>query len=116
MTIGCSSHSRDFRPHIQVRRDRQTGEEFDVLDGLMLKDGFVYKKVSIGSLVCWGVKPSKSELLQFNESNKDEPEDLGWISSVYSGQQKIKVVEASHQKSDDKQGNGYKLFDLVLFG
>lgn len=116
MTIGCSSHSRDFRPHIQVRRDRQTGEEFDVLDGLMLKDGFVYKKVSIGSLVCWGVKPSKSELLQFSESNKDEPEDLGWISSVYSGQQKIKVVEASHQKSDDKQGNGYKLFDLVLFG
>ncbi|KAM0937231.1 putative ribosomal protein L2, domain 2 [Dioscorea sansibarensis] len=106
----------DFRPHIQVRRDRQTGEEFDVLDGLMLKDGFVYKKVSIGSLVCWGVKPSKSELLQFGESNKDEHEDLGWISSVYSGQQKIKVVEASHQKSDDKLGNGYKLFDLVLFG
>ncbi|KAJ0963140.1 hypothetical protein J5N97_028262 [Dioscorea zingiberensis] len=106
----------DFRPHIQVRRDKQTGEVFDVLDGLMLKDGFVYKKVSIGSLVCWGVQPSKAELLNFSESNKDEAEDLDWISSVYSGRRKIKVVEASHQTSNDKQGNGYDLYDLVLFG
>ncbi|KAJ0963136.1 hypothetical protein J5N97_028258 [Dioscorea zingiberensis] len=85
-------------------------------DGLMLKDGFVYKKVSIGSLVCWGVQPSKAELLNFSESNKDEAEDLDWISSVYSGRRKIKVVEASHQTSNDKQGNGYDLYDLVLFG
>ncbi|ONM19784.1 4-alpha-glucanotransferase DPE2 [Zea mays] len=34
-----------FRPHIEIKRDRQTSEVFEVLDGLMFKDGFLYKKL-----------------------------------------------------------------------
>ncbi|WOK93955.1 protein RNA-directed DNA methylation 3 isoform X2 [Canna indica] len=104
-----------FRPHIELRHDRQTGEVFEVLDGMMLKDGYLYKKVSIESLVFWGVQPSSSELLMFSDGTKDTDEDLNWVSGIYNARKKKPITE-----SDDKVSavtkNGYGLHDLVLFG
>ncbi|KAL0903619.1 hypothetical protein M5K25_028011 [Dendrobium thyrsiflorum] len=136
-----SSHElEDFRPHIEVRRDRETGEIFEVLDGLMLKDGYLYKKVSMGSLIHWGVQPTSDELMKFEELDKDEVKDVGWLSSIYKARMKKKLPETSHQKNGekynqkdgeksnpkvgeksnqkdaDKQINGFDIDDLVLFG
>ena len=41
---------------------------FEVLDGLMLKDKYVYKKVYPDSLSLWGVVPTEEELLKFGPS------------------------------------------------
>ncbi|XP_020091605.1 protein RNA-directed DNA methylation 3 isoform X3 [Ananas comosus] len=112
-----SSHELDeFRPLIETRRDRQSGEVFEVLDGMMLKDGYMYKWVSNGSVVFWGVQPSESELLKFSNVNKDDSEDLDWVSSVYSGRKKVRLTDDSDNVATTSRKNEYKLHDLVLFG
>ncbi|ONK75729.1 uncharacterized protein A4U43_C03F19930 [Asparagus officinalis] len=112
-----SSHELEqFRSHIEIRRDRHSGECFEILDGLMLKDGYLYKKVSIASIVYWGVEPSKDELLKFTEMSKPEEEDVSWLSSVYNVRKKIKPSKDSDLKGSSEKGNSFNLHDLVLFG
>ncbi|XP_042427174.1 protein RNA-directed DNA methylation 3-like isoform X1 [Zingiber officinale] len=112
-----SSHELEaFRPHIVDKRDRQTGECYEVLDGMMLKDGYLYKKVSIGSLISWGVQPTSSELLMFTEVTKHTDVDLNWFSSIYGTHKKKPVTESSEDKTTNVMENGYNLHDLVLFG
>lgn len=106
----------EFRPLIETRRDRQSGEVFEVLDGMMLKDGYMYKWVSNGSVVFWGVQPSESELLKFSNMNKDDSEDLDWVSSVYSGRKKARLTDESDNVATTSRKNEYKLHDLVLIG
>ncbi|KAE8732383.1 Pectin lyase-like superfamily protein isoform 1 [Hibiscus syriacus] len=74
----------EFRPLIQFRRDRDTSIGFQVLDGMMLKDGYLYKKVSIDSLSCWGIMPTEEELLKFSNSDNNESDDLEWLSQLYA--------------------------------
>ncbi|XWS75210.1 hypothetical protein CRYUN_Cryun01aG0066000 [Craigia yunnanensis] len=71
---------KEFRPLIQYRRDRETGIGFQILDGMLLKDGYLYKKVSLDSLSCWGVMPTEEELLKFSHSDNNESDDLEWLS------------------------------------
>ncbi|XP_077220123.1 kow domain-containing transcription factor 1 [Tasmannia lanceolata] len=92
----------EFRPHIQYRSDRLIGEIFEILDGLMLKDGYLYKKVSIGSLSYFDIRPSAVEQQKFNVP-KDASNDSEWLSSLYG-------------PSESKKENGFKLHDLVFFG
>ena len=107
---------RHFRPHIEIKCDRHSGEYFEVFDGLMLKDGYLYKKVSITSIIYWGVQPSKDELLKFTEMSKAEEEDVSWLSSVYNMRRKMKSSEASDLQGTSEHGKGFNLYDLVLFG
>lgn len=83
---------------------------------MMLKDGYLYKKVSIGSLISWGVQPSSSELLMFTEVTKHTDVDLNWFSSIYGTHKKKPVAESSEDKTTNVMNNGYNLHDLVLFG
>ncbi|KAF3945897.1 hypothetical protein CMV_027775 [Castanea mollissima] len=78
-----TSELEEFRPLIQYRRDRDTNKLFEVLDGLMLKDGYLYKKVSIDSLSCSGVMPSEEELLKFKSSENNETDDLEWLTQNF---------------------------------
>ncbi|KAK3138335.1 hypothetical protein QOZ80_5AG0367480 [Eleusine coracana subsp. coracana] len=125
-----------FRPHIEMKRDRQTGEVFEVLDGLMFKDGFLYKRVALSSLIYWGIQPTETELLKFSSSpsNKSSTDDLDWVSSIYGSKKrnlpenrdmrassKAKSCKASNLKAststeifDDNEE--FNLHDLVLFG
>lgn len=82
----------------------------------MLKDGFLYKKVSIGSVICWAVQPSDMELLKFSNVSKVGDEDLNWVSSVYRGRNKMRLSEAADQQELAEKGNGFNLHDFVLFG
>lgn len=88
----------------------------------MLKDGYLYKKVSIDSLSCWGVTPSEGELQKFATSNNGESVDLEWLSQLY-GEQKQKRPR-KNDKGGEKGGgssgssmaNSFDLHDLVCFG
>ncbi|KAL2924364.1 Protein RNA-directed DNA methylation 3 [Bienertia sinuspersici] len=79
----------EFRPLIQYRRDRDTGKMFEFLDSLMLKDGFLYKKVSFDSLSFWGVNPSEDELQKFIVPCNDESDNVEWLSQLYGEQKKV---------------------------
>lgn len=119
--------NREFRPLIQFRRDRDTDLTFQVIDGLMLKDGYIYKKVPLDSLNFSGVNPSEDEILKFNSSEKSESNDLEWLSQLYGARDKKRPVK-SIKKSDKGGGkgegsssslslpNGYDVHDLVCFG
>lgn len=113
---------REFRPLIQIRRDRDTGKVFEVLDGMLLKDGYVYKKVSPDSLNLWGVEPTEEELLKFVPSENNESKDLEWLSQLYGDPKKKRVIRADkgggkgEGSSGSGVGNGFELYDLVCFG
>ncbi|KQK05519.1 protein RNA-directed DNA methylation 3 isoform X2 [Brachypodium distachyon] len=128
-----------FGPHIERRADRQTGDVFEVLDGLMFKDGFLYKRVALSSLIYWGIQPTDTELLKFSSSPsiKSSADDMDWLSSMYgqkkrnvprehdmnASSSKDKCSKASNLKGststesyDDDVNDAFNLHDLVLFG
>ncbi|KAJ6317426.1 hypothetical protein OIU76_013045 [Salix suchowensis] len=116
-----SSELEEFRPLIQYKRDRDTGKMFEVLDGLMLKDGYLYKRVSIDSLSCLGVMPSEEELLKFKSSENNESENSEWLAQIYVGQKKKRIIrnEKSGEKGEGSSASGqnrFELYDLVCFG
>ncbi|XP_011031637.1 PREDICTED: hornerin isoform X1 [Populus euphratica] len=116
-----SSELEEFRPLIQYRRDRDTGKMFEVLDGLMLKDGYLYKRVSIDSLSCLSVLPSEEELLKFKSSENNESENLEWLAQIYVGQKKKRIIgnEKGGEKGEGSSASGqnrFELYDLVCFG
>ncbi|KAK9190118.1 hypothetical protein WN943_018719 [Citrus x changshan-huyou] len=116
------SELEEFRPLIQYRRDRDTGKVFENLDGMMLKDGYLYKKVSIDSLSCWGVVPSEEELLKFQPSESNESADLEWLSQLYGERKKKRttIVGKGGDKGEGSSGssleNSFELYELVCFG
>ncbi|TVU20667.1 hypothetical protein EJB05_36885 [Eragrostis curvula] len=126
-----------FRPHIEMKRDRQTGEVFEVLDSLMFKDGFLYKRVALSSLIYWGIQPTETELLKFSSSpsNKSSVDDLDWVSSIYGSKKRNLPVDGDMKASSSKTKSSkatnlkaststeifddneqFDLHDLVLFG
>uniref|UniRef100_A0A1J3CTC2 Putative transcription elongation factor SPT5-like protein 1 n=1 Tax=Noccaea caerulescens TaxID=107243 RepID=A0A1J3CTC2_NOCCA len=124
-----SSELEEFRPLIQVRRDRDTGITFEHLDSLMLKDGFLYKKVSLDSLSSWGIIPSKEEILKFAPVERKETGDTEWISEIY-GEEKKKKIRPTGKGVGKGEGSGggkgedspesnsessYELYNLVCF-
>ncbi|XP_057979247.1 protein RNA-directed DNA methylation 3 isoform X2 [Malania oleifera] len=129
-----SSELEEFRPLIHYRRDRDTGKHFEILDGLMLKDGYLYKKVSIDSLTCWGVVPLEEELQKFTPSKNDESENVEWLTQIYGEQRKkrcrfmnLKSEKGGGSKGGGKGGKGegtsgssmennFEVDDLVCFG
>lgn len=97
---------------------------FEILDGMMLKDGYLYKKISIDSLSFWGTMPTEDELLKFEPSKKDESTDAQWLSQLF-GEKKKKEVEIikpdkgggkSGGSSSTCMGNNFEVHDLVFFG
>ncbi|OMP04197.1 hypothetical protein COLO4_09867 [Corchorus olitorius] len=122
-----SSELEEFQPLIQIRRDRDTGLYFQVLDGMMLKDGYLYKRVSVDSINCWGVMPTDEELLKFSHSDNNESGDMEWLAQLYGEQKRKKTVKTDKgggkgggEKGEGSSGsgmeNGFELHDLVCFG
>ncbi|XP_010452326.1 PREDICTED: protein RNA-directed DNA methylation 3-like [Camelina sativa] len=124
-----SSELEEFRPLIQVRRDRDTGMTFEHLDSLMLKDGYLYKKVSLDSLSSWGVTPSKEEILKFTPVDRKEAGDVEWISEIYGEEKKKNILPTGRGggkgegsgggkgegSSESKSESSYELYNLVCF-
>ncbi|VAH20895.1 unnamed protein product [Triticum turgidum subsp. durum] len=131
-----------FGPHIESKRDRQTGDVFEVLDGLMFKDGFLYKRVALSSLIYWGIQPTDTEILKFSSSPsiKSSADDMDWVSGIYGHHKKRNVPRESDMKKpasskgksskasnlkgststencdDDEDDAQFNLHDLVTFG
>lgn len=112
-----------------MRRDRDTGITFEHLDSMMLKDGYLYKKVSLDSLSSWGVIPSKEEILKFTPVDQKETGDVEWISEIYGEERKKKILPTGRGggkgegsgggkgegSSESKSESSYELYNLVCF-
>ncbi|KAK4367078.1 hypothetical protein RND71_014958 [Anisodus tanguticus] len=116
----------DFRPLIQCRKDRDTNLIFEILDGKMLKDGYLYKKVGTDSLSYWGVAPTEAELLKFEPSSNDESRDVEWLTQLYGDRKKKRITndfkvgrkggEKGESSSSSSMENNFEVDDLVFFG
>ena len=62
--------SRKLHIRVEHRRDAY-GVRFDTIQGMMFKDGFLYKSVSIKSISTQNIKPTFDELDKFRKSGKD---------------------------------------------
>ncbi|KAJ9175488.1 hypothetical protein P3X46_014038 [Hevea brasiliensis] len=117
-----SSELEEFRPLVQYRRDRDTGKMFEVLDGLMLKDGYLYKRVSVDSLSCWGVTPPEEELVKFQPSENNESDNSEWLKQIYGSPKKKRIIgngkgaDKGESSSGSGAHNSFELYDLVCFG
>lgn len=93
---------------------------------MLIKDGFLFKKISIDSLSCWNVVPLKEELLKFKTSENNESENMEWLSQLYGERQNRQVNNDEGQRIRGEKGessagpssstNSFEVHDLVCFG
>ncbi|XP_017218344.2 protein RNA-directed DNA methylation 3 isoform X2 [Daucus carota subsp. sativus] len=108
-----SSELEEFRPLIQSRCDRDSNTFYEVLDGMLLKDGYLYKKVRIDSLSLYGVLPSEDELLKFESSRNEESNDVEWLSELY-GEQKKNITRRNDKAGGKGEGSSSSNLDSDL--
>ncbi|ERM97746.1 hypothetical protein AMTR_s03307p00006510 [Amborella trichopoda] len=72
--------------HIPVerRQDSITGEYFETIDGMMFKDGYLYKIVSMKSISSQNIQPSFDELEKFRKPGKDSDGDMASLSTAFA--------------------------------
>lgn len=73
---------RDLRIPVERKRDGSTGELFDQFGGMMFKDGYLYKYVSLKTIDAKGIEPSLDELQRFQKPGEDGVDDLGLPASA----------------------------------
>lgn len=88
---------------------------------MMLKDGYLYKKVSLDSLRCCFVQPSEDDLLKFKNSTNQDHGDREWLSELFGEQEKglVKKNDIFNMEGEDSLNSSMvdvsKVHDIVLF-
>lgn len=76
--------------HIRVerRRDPMTGDYFENINGMMFKDGFLYKTVSMKSISTQNIQPSFDELEKFRQPGENGDGDMASLSTLFANRKK----------------------------
>ncbi|PAN08467.1 hypothetical protein PAHAL_1G415200 [Panicum hallii] len=80
--------AREMHIRVDRRRNRDSGEYFDVVGSLMFKDGFLYKTFSMKSIRTQNIQPSFDELEKFKRPCDDLNEDVASLSTLFSDRKK----------------------------
>ncbi|KAL6635202.1 hypothetical protein ACP70R_027873 [Stipagrostis hirtigluma subsp. patula] len=80
--------AREMHIRVDRRRNRDSGEYFDIVDGLMFKDGFLHKTFSVKSISTQNIQPSFDELEKFRKPGDDRNEDVASLSSLFANRKK----------------------------
>ncbi|KAI4307181.1 hypothetical protein L6164_030396 [Bauhinia variegata] len=80
--------ARELHIRVEHKRDPMTGERFETIGGMMFKDGFLYKTVSIKSLSAQNIKPTFEELDKFRNPVEDKDGDLASLSTLFANRKK----------------------------
>lgn len=65
-----------------------TGDYFENINGMMFKDGFLYKTVSMKSISTQNIQPSFDELEKFRQPNENGDGDIASLSSLFANRKK----------------------------
>ncbi|RYR06398.1 hypothetical protein Ahy_B06g086131 isoform A [Arachis hypogaea] len=79
--------ARELHIRVEHRRDAY-GERFDAIGGMMFKDGFLYKTVSIKSINALNVKPTLNELENFRKPGESGDSDVASLSTLFANRKK----------------------------
>ncbi|KAG2661873.1 hypothetical protein PVAP13_1KG111593 [Panicum virgatum] len=80
--------ARELHIRVDRRRNRDSGEYFDVVGSFMFKDGFLYKTFSMKSIRTQNIQPSFDELEKFKRPGDDLNEDVASLSTLFSDRKK----------------------------
>ncbi|XP_054788750.1 LOW QUALITY PROTEIN: putative transcription elongation factor SPT5 homolog 1 [Prosopis cineraria] len=80
--------ARELHIRVEHRRDPMTGERFETIGGMMFKDGFLYKTVSIKSISAQNIKPTFDELEKFRKPGENGDGDVASLSTLFANRKK----------------------------
>lgn len=82
------SFVRELKIHVDRRRDPMTGEYFENIGGMLFKDGFLYKTVSMKSISTLNIKPTFDELEKFRKPGENGAGDIASLSTLFANRRK----------------------------
>lgn len=80
--------AREMHIRVERRRDKDTGEYFEMVENMMFKDGFLYKTVSMKSIRSQNIQPTFDELEKFRKPGDDADGDMASLSTLISNRKK----------------------------
>ncbi|XP_058074937.1 putative transcription elongation factor SPT5 homolog 1 [Magnolia sinica] len=83
-----TDEAREMHIRVERRRDTVTGDYFETIDGMMFKDGFLYKTVSVKSISTQNIQPTFDELEKFRKPGDDGEGDMASLSTLFSNRKK----------------------------
>ncbi|KAL9245104.1 hypothetical protein vseg_018792 [Gypsophila vaccaria] len=79
--------ARELHIRVERRRDHMTGDYHETINGMMFKDGFLIKNVSMKSLSTQNIQPTLDELEKFRQPGEGDG-DIGSFSSLFASRKK----------------------------
>ncbi|KAL7613068.1 hypothetical protein Lser_V15G08539 [Lactuca serriola] len=104
-----SSELNAYRLRVRHSLDPETGDLYEVFDGMKLKDGYVFKKLSLDSLN-FSSKPSEAELKNFSPGKEQEE------SNDVNKKQTTNNNQVQEGLSSSDMENTFEIPDLVNLG
>ncbi|KAI3733140.1 hypothetical protein L1987_64358 [Smallanthus sonchifolius] len=80
--------AREMHIRVERRRDPMTGDYYENINGMMFKDGFLYKTVSMKSVSTQNIQPSFDELEKFRQPNENADGDVASLSTLFANRKK----------------------------
>nr|XP_023877084.1 putative transcription elongation factor SPT5 homolog 1 isoform X2 [Quercus suber] len=85
--------ARELHIRVERRRDPMTGDYFENIGGMMFKDGFLYKTVSMKSISSQNIKPTFDELEKFRKPGENGESDMASLSTLFANRKKGHFVK-----------------------
>lgn len=79
---------RELHIRVERRRDPMTGDYFENIGGMLFKDGFLYKTVSMKSISSQNIKPTFDELEKFRQPGENGDSDMASLSTLFANRKK----------------------------
>ncbi|PON74479.1 Transcription elongation factor [Parasponia andersonii] len=80
--------ARELHIRVERRRDAMTGDYFENVGGMLFKDGFLYKTVSMKSISAMNIKPTFDELEKFRKPGENGDGDIASLSTLFANRKK----------------------------
>ncbi|XP_077214762.1 putative transcription elongation factor SPT5 homolog 1 isoform X2 [Tasmannia lanceolata] len=80
--------AREMHIRVERRRDSVTGDHFETIGGMLFKDGFLFKTVSMKSITSQNIQPTFDELEKFRKPGEDRDGDMASLSTLFSNRKK----------------------------
>ena len=79
---------REMNLRVERRRDPMSGDYFENIGGMMFKDGFLYKTVSMKSIRTLNIQPTFDELEKFRQTGEGGDGDMASLSTLFANRKK----------------------------
>lgn len=80
--------ARDLNLRVERRRNPMSGDYFENINGMLFKDGFLFKNVSMKSISAQNIHPSFDELEKFRPPAENGDGDMTSLTTLFANRKK----------------------------